>query len=841
MNSARYRAATGWIILLALATPAFGAADALTIHYHRFDGDYRNMTLWTWDQKLERAPAQNELEPVGQDTFGLVFRLDPADYGGADDGVGLLPRRDRDWGKKDGGDRIWLPRMGKEIYMVQDDNRLYTEQPDVSPKVRSVTLDAPRHLTIRFTHALPAAEMTANLFEITTVDGEPVPIKAIYPFQHEGDRCAVYSIETEEPFDYPGTRYRLAVAGFGEHVVRIGHIQKDPLRFYDAETKLGATYTSAATAFAVFAPGATGVHVVIADEIEGTRGIVEQELTANAHGVWSGKVIGDLKGKFYAYKLDGPDHDPAQEVTDIYATCTQGLHARSLIVDLDETDPPGFRQAGHRPLASPTDAIIYEIHVRDLTISPDSGVRHKGKYLGLTETGTHLPDEEGVSTALDHISEMGVTHVQIMPVQDFYNQETGNDTYNWGYMPIHFNSPDGWYASSPRGAAKITEFKQVVKAFHDRGIGVIMDVVYNHTAGEAPFEQLAPGYYFRMTPEGRFSNGSGCGNEFASECPMARRFILDSVKFWVEEYQVDGFRFDLMGLIDLETMRQIKKELASIHPGVLVYGEPWAAGATPLNPVTNQSQTPGTGVGAFNDHFRDAIKGDRDGGSPGFIQNGSRRDRIINGLKGAIDDWARDPVDTINYFEAHDNLTAWDKLLQSAPGTTALVRRRMMRFGALLLFTSQGTIFVHSGQEMCRTKGGSDNSYNLPDNVNQIEWRREVTFADVVAYHEGLIALRRAHPALRLATAAEVQKRVSFPPSPNDRSIVYRIDAAGVTDEPAGELLVLLNGADQPTSFELPDGDWSIHADADRASVEKLGNVSGTVDVLPHSGLLLAR
>jgi pullulanase len=428
-----------------------------------------------------------------------------------------------------------------------------------------------------------------------------------------------------------------------------------------------------------------------------------------------------------------------------------------------------------------------------------------------------------------------------MPVHDFDNREDGTDHYNWGYMPVHFNSPDGWYASEAMGPVKIRELKAAIQAFHRKGIGVILDVVYNHTAEWAPFERLVPGYYHRMTPGGSFSNGSGCGNEFDSANPMARKFIVDSCRFWVEEYRVDGFRFDLMGLIDLETMREVKAELLKVHPGVLVYGEPWTGGATTLEPITNKHVVRGSGVAAFNDHFRDAIKGGRDGGESGFIQTGRNRDAIMRGLAGAIDDWSLDPLDSVNYFEAHDNLTAWDKLLQSAPEASEEFQRRMMRFASLILLSSQGMVFMHSGQEFCRTKQGSHNSYNLPDAINQIDWCLKKQHLGVFDYYRGLIALRKAHPEFRLRSAEEVRKRVSFPRGDEqaEKVILYRIDVGGLPGADHEITLAVFNGDSNEQTVALPGGEWSVVVDADRAGSDVFATVEGSVTLPPHSGMVL--
>ncbi len=706
--------------------------------------------------------------------------------------------------------------------------------------MRSVTLDAWKHLTVRFSHRLPVADWHPQRFQLRSSVGELIPIQAVHPFKHRGDQCAVYSLEVEHPFEFPKKRYTLGVDGFGEHRCRPDFILRDPEHFYDGHARLGARYSCEATEFAVFAPSATEVRVALSKAADGDQDTKEYALTFVGKGIWSASISGDWQGFYYAFKLTGGDLDPNREVIDPYAVCTQGRKPRSLIVDLPSTDPPGYRNHQFAGVESPVDAIIYELHIRDLTIAPNSGVQQKGKYLGLTEMATHLDSDAPVSKAFAHIKDMGVTHVQIMPVQDFDNDETDGDSYNWGYMPLHFNSPDGWYASDAMGPSRITELKSAIQTFHENGIGVILDVVYNHTAAGASFENLVPGYYFRMTPAGNFSNGSGCGNEFDSEAPMARKFLLDSLKFWVREYKVDGFRFDLMGLIDFETMKQIREELVKINPHMLLYGEPWVAAATPLKQKTDKRAIRGSGIGAFNDHFRDAIKGRGDGDDPGFVQTGGSVDGIVKGLMGSIHDWAHDPSDSINYFEAHDNLTCWDKLLLSAPDVSEDERCRMMRLAALILMTAQGCPFLHCGQEMCRTKGGDHNSYNSPDDVNEVDWSRKISFASVWEYTRGLIALRKAHPLFRLRTRAEVEKRIHFAEPPRLDCIVYQIDGRGVENESARNFWVLLNGSAHDTEFGLVEGRWNVLVDDIRSGAEPLRAVETSVTVPHRSGIVLA-
>ncbi len=708
------------------------------------------------------------------------------------------------------------------------------------PEMVLATLDAECLIGLRFRRRMRVAECRPERFRLIGDDGRVIGIRSTQARRPLRGRSSRYLLETERPVHFRGCSWVIHSEVFGRTPLRMGGLLQDPALFYDPSTVLGASWMPEATTFRVFAPTAAAVRVVVADSPSGDHNRRLHDMQPCSYGIWEVTIPGNLRNKYYAYVLEGPGFDPAREITDIYATCTQGRSPRSLIVDLLETDPPGFRNHESPELAHPADAVIYEMHVRDFTIAAGSGVRYKGKYLGLTECGTHLPDDPTVCTGLDHLCELGVTHVQLMPVADFDNDETDADPYDWGYMPSYFNSPDGWYATSRQGTARIIELKRAIQAFHERGIGVILDVVYNHTSPCASFERLVPDYYYRMTCHGRFSNGSGCGNEFRSESPMARRFLLDSLKYWVREYRVDGFRFDLMGLIDRKTMLRIKTELEAIRPGILIYGEPWAAGPTPLRPLTDRWRLQNTGIGAFNDGIRNAIKGDVNGTEPGFIQTGEHIEDLRHALEGSIHLNTVNPSETINYFECHDNLTTWDKLALSVPHETDETRRRMMRLAALILFCSQGIAFMHSGQEFCRTKRGSHNSYNLPDEINRTDWSLKKTYADVWAYHRGMIAIRRRHPVLRLPTRQAIEQRVSFNEPPHPKCVVCHLDGSGLKGESAEEMLILLNGHHEPVEFRLPSGKWSVLADAARAGAEPFGTAGERATLPPHSGMLLS-
>lgn len=712
---------------------------------------------------------------------------------------------------------------------------------DHETKLNGATLDGPCRVTLRLNRRVPLADWPASRFSLKTSEEAAIPIRSVEPVAPRHDQTTTFALETAEPLDFVNHLYEIWVTGAGSRLISVRGVLLDRDRYFDSQARLGYMYNPEQTTFRVFAPTATGVQVVIADELKGNQGLAAHEMSAAGKGIWEATVPGNLDGKHYAYRLRGIGFNPDSEVGDIYATCAQGLFPRTLIVDMAKTDPPGFREQPYRNPDSVVDAVVYEMHVRDFTICASSGATHRGKYLGMAEPGTHLPEEPAVKTGLDHLVELGVTHVQLMPVFDFDNREDRDGEYNWGYMPVYFNSPEGWYASSGSGPARVRELKQLIHALHERGIGVILDVVYNHTAKISPFERLVPHYYYRKTPSDRYYNGSGCGNEFMSEAPMARKFMIDSLRMWLEEYQVDGFRFDLMGLIDQETLSEIRTELTRIRPDVFLWGEPWAGGPTPLKPVTSKEHVRGTGIACFNDRFRDAIKGDRDGSTPGFIQTGERKDSVRLGLEGAIHDWAQSPDDTLNYFECHDNLTSWDKLVQTCPEAGEAELEQMACLAALLLFTAQGGLFLHSGQEFGRSKRGHLNSYNLPDAVNQVDWSLKKRRSVLYEYYRGLMALRKAHPAFRLRNRGEVERRVWFGDVPHERTLAHIIHSDGVEGEPSKAIVLLYNGHYDALEFTLGEGAWSIHADARRASLEPLGTIEHHITVPGRSGAMLVR
>lgn len=617
---------------------------------------------------------------------------------------------------------------------------------------------------------------------------------------------------------------------------------------YETRKPLGARCTAKATCFRVFAPTARRVEVLLYEAPTGGEARVIP-LEREDAGTLSATVEEDLHGRYYTLRVEAPGTHPKHEFIDPYSRCNTAHDGRGMVLDMRRTDPEGFR-AQPRPAFrgvvqddtpnSPEDAIIYEAHVRDFTIDKRSGVKHRGKYLGFVESGRI----NGLPTGLDHLRDLGVTHVQIMPLQDFDNDEDGKG-YNWGYMPVHFGSPEGWYATRRDDETRVRETKRMVQGLHAAGLRVVLDVVYNHTSGAASFDRLAPFYYYRLRPfsDHPYWNGSGCGNEFRSEAPMGRRFIVDSIREWSEEYKLDGFRFDLMGLIDRETMVQVAQAAHEVDASILVYGEPWTGGDTPIHKTEKGSQQ-GAGFGVFNDILRDAIKGGNGEGQTGFVQTGAKpfADKIKNGLEGAVNTnaggFASDPGETLNYVACHDNKTLWDKLLEDESLSPAL-RVRAHRLATSIVLLAQGVPFLHSGQEMQRTKRGEHNSYNLPDKINKLDWSLRKKNKRTYEHVRGMIALRKAHPVLRLSTrAAILGRRLRFHASPAE-VVAFELDGDKLEGETWKRVLVAFNGSRQAQRLELPAGTrWRCVADHERAGVAALGELSGSVE-LPPLGLLV--
>ncbi len=825
--------------------------DSFVVHYFRFDGDYKDWTLWTWNAVNHQTTKEinKEVTSSGQDADGLKFVVQKNDYAGATD-IGVLPKY-HNWDSKDGPDRVYSSTMGNEVWIIQGDPHLFTNKPDVRPSIQAAFLDSTTQITLVLSKSLNQNELVPAHFSVTDETGKRVEIKNIDFIPVTSVHSRTVQVTLEKPLDIAHnhiSEYGIALTGFRPGTLTLRKIL-DSSEFY-FNIPLGAIYSPTKTVFRVFSPIASAITLVIYDQPVGGNG-KEYKMKYSQHGIWEYSVSGDLQNKYYTLKAEGPDKrfNASRELIDPYSKCNTAYNGRGMIID-DKTPVTA------RPEFDISQAMIYELHIRDIDIDNNSGVKNKGKYIGLTETGTTIPGKPDIKTALDHIVELGVNVVQIMPFQQFEHVESRDD-YNWGYMPVHFNSPDGWFATDRLSAKRVEEVKRMIDALHKKGIKVIMDVVYNHTAENDAghvfsFNGLVPGYYYRLKDDGTLWNGSGTGNEFRSEAPMARKFLLDSLKYWVTEYKVDGFRFDLLGLIDLKTVEDAAKELHAIDPDIFIYGEPWAAGNTQAK-ITGKGSQKGKGFSVFNDNFRNAFKGSVFGTEKGYVQNGSYLGAMKKGIIGSITDFTDSPTETINYIECHDNHTFWDRLLLTTKGDNAITdadRIAMDKLGAAILFTSQGVPFIQAGQEFLRTKGGEENSYNKPDSVNEINWQEKIDHADVFKYYQGLIQIRKNHPLFRFKTKQDVLDNVKFLDddlklSLPDNCLGYKI-TKGNSGDSWNEVVVLANPNPQKMILPIPEGNWIVVANAEEAGDRPVRSGTATIkgnqaDVAPRSVLILYR
>ena len=619
---------------------------------------------------------------------------------------------------------------------------------------------------------------------------------------------------------------------------------------------LGVAYSHKSTSFKVWAPMASAVKLRLYDKGDGGPVIKEIDLKKRSNGLWQSAVNEDLKNKYYTFQVL-QDGKWSLETPDIYAKAVGVNGHRGMIVNLNDTDPIGWKKDKRPALKKPTDAVIYELHIRDISIDPNSGIKNKGKFLGLTETGTKSPD--GQSTGLAHLKELGITHVHLLPSFDYNSvDETKPDSkqYNWGYDPLNYNIPEGSYSTNPYdGNVRIREFKEMVQALHKNGIRVILDVVYNHTTDieHANFTQFAPGYFYRHNPDGSYSNATGCGNETASERPMMRKFMMESVLYWAEEYHIDGFRFDLMGVHDIKTMNAISDTLHNIDNSIIVYGEGWTAGSSPYPEDQRAVKINASklhNIAVFSDDIRDGLRGGwSDVKSKGFASgNGELKESVKFGIAAAVKHpqidyskvnydkapWAKQPYQAISYVSCHDDNCLYDRLKISNPNASEADLIKMDKLAQTAVMTSQGIAFMLSGEELLRTKQGVANSYNSPDEINQIDWSRKTKYAGVFEYYKQLIALRKDHPAFRMPSTSMIDNHLQFLDVNDPQVIGYQL-----VDHANGDkwntLLVILNGSTNSKHINIPAGSWTLAGDGEQINQNGIKQVSGGMVEVPGS------
>ncbi len=628
-----------------------------------------------------------------------------------------------------------------------------------------------------------------------------------------------------------------------------------------AEHYLEMNYSPEKTDFALWAPTADEVRLSLYTDGLGGEAQEIYNLKEGKGGLWKCTVKGDKQGLFYTFAVRIGEKW-MEECAGIDAKAVGVNGQRGAILDLDTTDPEGWAEDKRPALERLADAIIYEMHHRDFSIHATSGVENGGKFLALTEEGTRNP--KGELTGIDHLKELGITHVHILPSYDYGSVDETNlaaGKYNWGYDPVNYNVPDGGYSTNPFDpACRIREFKQMVQALHKAGIRVVLDVVYNHTFSidGSNFERTVPGYFFRQREDGSYADASGCGNETASDREMMRRYMVESVKYWIEEYHLDGFRFDLMGIHDAETMRQIRAAADEIDPSILIYGEGWAAQAPQL-PAEELSMKANMhtieGVAAFSDELRDALRGPFHSNEQGAFLAGleNMEESIKFGIVGAIahpqvdmqqvnyvkEPWAKEPTQMISYVSCHDDMCLVDRLKTTLQGIDKKRLVRLDKLAQTAVFTSQGIPFIFTGEEVMRDKKGVHNSYQSPDEINAIDWMLKSENRDLFDYYKGLVALRKAHPAFRLGKAELVREHLEFLPVEGSNLVAFRLknNAGG---DAWSEIVVVLNARQKTAEVELPEGNYTAVCYDGKIDLNGLKNFSGKrVKVPAESAVIL--
>ncbi|HOQ39106.1 MAG TPA: type I pullulanase [Fervidobacterium sp.] len=831
------------IVLLFVVVFAFAGTE-LTIHYHRWDGNYDGWNLWIWpSEPVSKEGAAYQF--TGKDDYGVVAKVVLPDTLTK---VGVIVRLN-EWQQKDvSADRFITVKDGKaEVWLLQGIEQIYTSKPDTNPKIL---------------FAQARDQNTIEAYLTGQVDTTKVGAKV----RIDGVEKKVARVEKADPLDISKTNHVRVVLA---QPIQLSDVNKDvqveiegftPAKvvmmeildkiYYDGP--LGFDYTPQKTTIRVWSPVSKSVDLLLYKKWDDSEPSQVVPMSQIGNGAWEAVLNGDWAGWFY--KIRYFSYGEYRESVDYFSKAVAKNSAKSAIIDLTKTNPQGWNNDKRPAMGAYEDAIIYEIHIADMTGLDNSNVKNKATYLGLTEKGTKGPN--GVTTALDHLVELGVTHVHILPMFDFWTgDEADRDfekSYNWGYDPYLFTVPEGRYSTNPYDpSVRINEVKQMVKALHDNGIRVVLDMVFPHTWGVgpmSPFDQAVPYYFYRLDKTGAYVNESGIGNTTASERPMFRKYIIDTLKFWVNEYHVDGFRLDQMGLIDRETMIAVEKELHSIDPTIIIYGEPWGGMGTTVR--FGKSDVGGTKVAAFNDEFRDALRGSVfDATVKGFLMGALSKETLVKrGVAGSIEyddiikSFAKDPEETINYVECHDNHTLWDKNYLAAQAdaktnwTVDMLKDAQKLAGAIIL-TSQGVPFLHAGQDFARTKNGDGNSYNAPISVNGLDYERKAEFIDVFNYYKGLIQLRKEHVAFRQRTAADIKSKITFLPSPR-KGVIFTINDA---NDPWKEIVVIYNGETKEQQFSLPDGTWNVVVDQANAGTTSLYQVSGKINVKATSAMVMYR
>ena len=801
----------------------FQARRLLVVHYHRPDGEYDGWNLWVWPEGGDGAAYPFEV--VGDRGRAVV----PIQNGEADR-FGFIVRRG-DWEQKDvGTDRfVNLEDDVTQIYLAAGDPAVYDNSLDatVTPKPTSALLDGAALITLACT--APLSDLALASLTVTA-GGESVRVTRLVKAAEQDTSGMIYSISLDRDLATDVlSKVEIDIAGFDTMVARPRSVLDDE-RFYAGDVKLGPTATGAQTTFRTWSPLAEKVEVLLLASTSRERANRIVGMKPAGRGVWEATVPGFLHGQAYRMRFTHPNQAP-QVAPDIHGFAASADSETSVVVDFSRVMPKMVAPPVSKGV---TDEVIYELHVRDFSIAdPTLAENQRGTYLGLI----HRNPAEGdaPSTGMDHLLDLGVTAVHLLPIHDFNNER---HDYNWGYWTALFNVPEADYASDPSDPlSAIRDLKTTINGLHENDLRVILDVVYNHTATgrtQAAYDATVPGYFYRTSPSGQLRNDPGTGNSIADERPMVRKFIVDSLVFWASEYKVDGFRFDPLGTHRPDTVEAIVKALGNVRDDLTIYGEPWTGGG-PL--YFGKGEQRGRGLAVFNDHLRNAVRGGLDDASQGFASGpGGSANDVLNGVRGAIDDFTASPAETINYVSAHDNLTLWDKLTLANPSASETDKIAMQKLALGVVLTSQGAAFIHGGSDFARTKGGEHNSYNKGDAVNAFDWDRKAQFSELNAYVAGLIELRRSHPAFRMTSADQVRENLHVIAS--EPMIVYRLNGNAVGDD-WDTVLVAYNGTDRTLKTLLPEGEWKQVVDEALAGVETIRTASDSLTLPPYSMAVL--
>lgn len=828
------------------------AAEDLTLklHYHRADGNYDGWDVWLWEEGGDGNAYAFE-EEDGEMVATKVIAPGVSS-------VGFIVRT-ADWTKDINEDQfIDISEMvsGTVHIYVESGKKGYTKEYGEDAVTGTKLLKAryeeeTQMITVQMTGKIDGDFKKA--FSILGTDGEAAITEVTEEAQF------TYLISVGRPLDLT-KNYNILFNGNEYKIImpNIYSTESFEEEYTYTGTDLGATWSSDKTSFRVWAPTAEAVKVnLYVSGTEGTDDLLEEiPMQADVNGTWIAEKEGDANGIYYTYTVTINGEET--EACDPYARTTGVNGKRAMIIDLVSTNPQGWESDANPHVGENiTDAVIYELHVRDLSSDESAGIQNVGKFLGVIETGTTT--ESGIPTGLDHIKDLGITHLHLLPSYDYGSvDETKLDDakFNWGYDPVNYNVPEGSYSTDPyHGEVRVKEMKQMVQGLHENGISVVMDVVYNHVynASEFCFNKIVPGYFSRMDEEGKYSNGSGCGNDTASERAMVHKYIVDSVKYWAEEYHIDGFRFDLVGLIDTETINEIVAEVHKDYPDVIFYGEGWTMDTSVtkdgylMATQLNSEETPDFAY--FNDTLRDGLKGNVfENSQTGYVSGAEGLEETITQCFLGAADWCPSPSQTVNYASCHDNLTLMDRLLRSALNATREERIRMNNLSAAIYMTAQGIPFMQAGEEMLRTKlKGSgefdENSYASPDSVNSLKWDtlNEEEYQNTYNYYKGLIAFRSAHPALRMMTAEDVAANIT-PVEGLEANVTAFEIKGGANGDSADEMFVIFNPNQTQTQVTLPEGVWDVYINGEKAGTEVLETITeGTATVAPISAMVLIK